>query len=233
MPKTAKQTVTVQEAPQVVEKVEEAPVATQPETEVQDVQAEPRKAEFEQLVARLEQSQTELKTLKAELHKFYNLMAKDFKKANKGRRRPNRERSPTGFGKAGVVPVGLRTLLGIAETEQMTRPDVTNKLYTYLDEHKLRDAEDKRIIRADAGIAKAFGLTTEQVKSINAYKKNESGKVEKNKGFNFYNIQRYVAALYKGKPITFEVDETEVFSGEEVQTEQQKQAKGRGKKVVA
>jgi hypothetical protein len=224
-----------QETQKVADKVEEI-VVVQTE-DVQTESTEPRKAEFEQLVTRLEQTQGELKTLKADLHKFYNLMAKDFKKANKGRRRANRERSPTGFGKAGVVPLGLRTLLGIAETDQMTRPDVTNKLYAYLDEHKLRDEEDKRIMRADAGITKAFGLTTEQVKSINSYKKNESGKVEKNKGLNFYNIQRYVAALYKDKPISFDTAETGESSGEETQIEKEvelpKQTKGRGKKATA
>lgn len=224
-----------QETQQLANKVEKVPVVQT--EEVQTETAEPRKLEYEQLVSKLEQTQSELKTIKTDLHKFYNLMAKDLKKANKGRRRANRERSPTGFGKAGEVPAGLRTLLGIAETEHMTRPDVTNKLYAYLDEHKLRDEEDKRIMRADAGIAKAFGLTAEQVKSINSYKKNESGKVEKNKGLNFYNIQRYVAALYKGKPITFDTTEITESSGEdtqvEIETEQPKQTKGRGKKAVA
>lgn len=192
----------------------------------QDDKFEPRKTEFEQLITRIEQSQSELKTLKADLHKFYGLVSKDFKKANKGRRRANRERSPTGFGKASVVPSELRTLLGISETENMTRPDVTKKLYAYLDEHKLRDADDNRIMRVDAAIAKAFGLTAEQVKTINSYKKPEEGKIEKDKGLNFFNIQRYVAALYKGSVAT--KVETEV----ETETET-KQPKGRGKKATA
>jgi chromatin remodeling complex protein RSC6 len=225
----------------VVNKTEETLVA-HTEEQTQPELYEPRKVEYELLVSKLEQTQTDLKTLKAELHKFYSLMAKDFKKANKGRRRANRERSPTGFGKAGEVPVGLRTLLGIEETEHMTRPDVTNKLYAYLDDHQLRDNQDKRIMRADDSIAKAFGLTAEQVKSINSYKKSENGKVEKNKGLNFYNIQRYVAALYKGKPIVVDLVETGDTSDTEthveethvVQTpvEQPKQTKSRAKKAT-
>lgn len=241
MAKTSKKA--VQEFQQVVNKVVEPVVeldpVVQPEPEVQDDKLEPRKSEFEQLITRLEQAQSELKTLKSDLSRFYNLVTKDFKKANKGRRRINRERSPTGFGKAGVVPEGLRTLLGISENEHMTRPDVTNKLYSYLDEHKLRDEDDKRIMRADASVAKAFGLTVEQVKSINSYKKDENGKVEKNKGLNFYNIQKYVASIYKGKPIEFETTE-DVSSGEETQEEKvaeqviepQPKAKGRGKSKV-
>lgn len=227
----------VQETQQVVNKNEESvSQVVQSEPEVQDEKAVHRQAQYDELITRLEDAQSELKTLKSDLGKFFKLVEKDIVKAGKGRRRVNRERSPTGFGKAGVVPAGLRTLLGIAEEKHMTRPEVTNMLYAYLDEHKLRDPDDRRIIRTNPALSKAFGLSAEQVKSINSYKKDEAGKVEKNKGLNFYNIQKYVASLYNGTTITFENNASEESSDEEKvekEVEQvQTKAKGRGKGKV-
>ena len=225
MSKTSKK-IAVQETQPVVEKkvvVDKAvellvqpvvqPVAQQ-EPEVQDEKAVVRQAQYEELLNKLEQAQDELGTLKTNLKKFYKLVEKDISKASKGRRRVNRERSPTGFGKAGVIPEGLRTLLKIDETTEMTRPEVTKKLYVYLDTHNLRDAKDKRIMRANAELATAFGLTTEQMKSIN-----DSNDIKGNKGLNFYNIQKFVAALYKGKAINFDVSATEDEGSSEDESE--------------
>jgi chromatin remodeling complex protein RSC6 len=200
----------VQEVPKVVEEVREV-VPEEPVNDemAQGNQTEPRRGDFERLMTRLEQTQSELKLLKADLHKFYTLTNRDYRKANKGRRRTNPDRSPTGFGKAGEVPAGLQTLLGLGKDEQLARPEVTNRLYKYFDEHNLRDIDDLRILRVDDRVSKAFGLTPAQVFSINTYKKAEDGKVDKKKGLNFYNLQRFVASLYKGKPIVIEDDEHE------------------------
>ena len=220
----------VQEVQQVVDKAIDTDVQVDVvEPEVLDEKTALRLAHYEELVGKIENTLSELKTLKTDLGKFHKLVEKDITKANKGRRRVNRDRSPTGFGKAGVVPEGIRSLLEISEDKHMTRPEVTNMLYAYLDEHKLRDPQDKRIMRTNPALSKAFGLTPEQVKSINTYKKDESGKVEKNKGLNFYNIQKYVAALYKGQSITFDMDSSE--DEELVQVVQPKE-KGRAKGKV-
>lgn len=230
MAKTSKKATQEVKQVQVTNKADETDVQVDVvEPEVQDEKAVLRLAHYEELVAKIEATLSELKTLKTDLAKYNKLVEKDITKANKGRRRVNRERSPTGFGKAGAVPEGLCTLLGIAEDKHMTRPEVTNMLYAYLDEHKLRDPEDKRIMRTNPALSKAFGLTPEQVKSINTYKKDEAGKVEKNKGLNFYNIQKYVAALYKGQPITFDMDSSEDEKEEELEQVVQTKGKGRAK----
>lgn len=227
MAKTSKKAVQEVQQVQVANKADETDVQVDAvEPEVQDEKAILRLAHYEELIGKIESTLSELKTLKIDLGKFHKLVEKDIAKANKGRRRVNRERSPTGFGKAGIVPEGIRSLLGIAEDKHMTRPEVTNMLYAYLDEHKLRDPEDKRIMRTNPSLSKAFGLTPEQVKGINTYKKDEAGKVEKNKGLNFYNIQKYVAALYKGQPITFDIDSSE---DEKEELEQVVQSKGKGR----
>ena len=102
----------------------------------------------------------------------------------------------------------------------MTRPDVTKKLYEYIDTNKLRSEEDKRIIRVNDGLSSAFKLTKEQVKTINASKSEKDAN-----GLNFYNIQKYVAKLYQ------ETDETaakKVVVQEEVAV-----AEAKPKKVAA
>ena len=201
----------VQPVVQPVEPVAQ-PVA-QPEPEVQDEKAVVRQTQYEELLTRLEQAQDELGSLKASLKKFYKLVEKDITKASKGRRRANRERSPTGFGKAGAIPEGLRTLLKIDEATELTRPEVTKMLYKYLDDNNLRDPQDKRIIRANAELAKAFGLTPEQMKSIN-----ETSETKGSKGLNFYNIQKFVAALYKNTPGA-EAEETEAEAEPDTEVE--------------
>ena len=225
----------------VVQPVVHPVVHLEPEPEVLDEKAVIRQTQYEELLNKLEQAQDELGTLKTNLKKFYKLVEKDVLKASKGRRRVNRERSPTGFGKAGIIPEGLCTLLKIDVSTEMTRPEVTKKLYEYLDAHNLRDPKDKRIIRTNAELAIAFSLTPEQIKSIN-----ESNDIKGNKGLNFYNIQKFVAALYKGKSINLDVGvQDDGGSGsEEEETEQnvqevvqevvkevvQVKGKGKGKK---
>jgi chromatin remodeling complex protein RSC6 len=230
MAKTTKKA--VQEVQQVVNKAADTDVQVEVvEPEVLDEKTAIRLAHYDELVSKIENTLSELKTLKTELGKFHKLVEKDIAKA-KSRRRVNRNHYPTGFGKASVVPEELCTLLGISEDKHMTRPEVTNMLYAYLDEHKLRDPEDKRIMRTNPALSKAFGLTPEQVKNINSYKKDEAGKVEKNKGLNFYNIQKYVAALYKGQPITFDMNSSEDEKEQELEQVVQTKGKGRAKGKV-
>jgi len=206
----------------------EQPVVHQAEqpvvqAEVLDEKAVVRQAQFEELLKKIDQSHDELSALKSSLKKFYKSVEKDISKASKGRRRANRERSPTGFGKATPIPQGLCTLLKLDETTKMTRPEVTKQLYAYLDTHGLRDTEDKRIMRVNADLAKAFGLTAEQAKDIN-----ESKEIKGSKGLNFYNIQKFVAALYNETTDNQTEDETE----QETEVEEVVQVKGRAKKVT-
>ena len=204
----------------VNQQVAQPVVNAQPD--VLDEKAIVRQAQYEELLKKLDQSQEELSSLKSNLKKFYKLVEKDVLKASKGRRRGNRERSPTGFGKAGTIPEGLRTLLKLDETTELTRPEVTKQLYAYLDAHELRDTDDKRIIRVNADLVKAFGLTAEQAKNIN-----ECTDIKGINGLNFYNIQKYVAALYNET----NENQIEVETEQETEVEDVVQVKGRSKKA--
>ena len=144
------------------------------------------------LLKNLTNTQENLTLLKNNLKRFYKVTEKQLTKLNKSKRYNNKNRSPTGFGKVKPVPQSLKTLLNLDDNVEMTRPAVTKKLYEYIDTHNLRSEEDKRIIKVNDNLSKAFKLTKDQVKSINSSKS-----VKDDTGLNFYNIQKYVATLYQ------------------------------------
>jgi len=147
--------------------------------------------------------QERLSVLRANLKKHYKLTAKQMQKMNKGKRQNTNPRSPTGFGKPCFVPSTLRTLLKLGDEECVTRPTVTQKLYSYIKDNSLFDTNDKRLLRVNDSLSKALQLTAQEVKSINS-----STSTKDKQGLNFYNIQSYVARLYP-KQETEEVKQVE------------------------
>jgi len=148
--------------------------------------------QYNELQAQVSSAQDLLTTLKNNLKRFHKVAERQIAKLSKNKRHHNQNRTPTGFGKARTVPPAIITLLGLEQGAEMTRPDVTKKLYEYIDSNKLRSEEDKRIIRVNEGLTAAFKLTKDQVKTINASKSEKDVN-----GLNFYNIQKFVAKLYQ------------------------------------
>jgi chromatin remodeling complex protein RSC6 len=156
--------------------------------------------------------QERLSVLRSNLKKYYKLTNKQIQKVNKGKRQNTNPREPTGFGKPCFVPPTLRTLLKIGEDECVTRPTVTQKLYSYIKNNSLFDANDKRLLRVDENLSKALQLSPQEVKLINSKtspylpndNKDEKKKVDKN-AFSFFNIQKYVAKLYPKEEKMIEV----------------------------
>jgi len=147
--------------------------------------------------------QERLSVLRANLKKHYKLTSKQIQKMNKGRRQNTNPRSPTGFGKPCFVPTTLRALLKLGEDECVTRPTVTQKLYSYIKDNSLFDANDKRLLRVNDSLSKALQLSAQEVKSINS-----STSTKDKQGLNFYNIQRYVARLYPKQETKVQAVET-------------------------
>lgn len=135
--------------------------------------------------------QERLSVLRANLKKHYKLTSKQIQKMNKGKRQNTNPRSPTGFGKPCFVPSTLRALLKLGDDECVTRPTVTQKLYSYIKDNSLFDANDKRLLRVNDNLSKALQLSAQEVKLINS-----STSTKDKQGLNFYNIQSYVARLY-------------------------------------
>ncbi len=182
-------------------KSQSVPTSVSQETQVSAVvQSEPVEAEskdnltytsYLELQDELSAIQERLSVLRTSLKKHYKLTAKQMQKMNKGRRQNTNPRSPTGFGKPCFVPSTLRALLKLGEDECVTRPTVTQKLYSYIKDNSLFDANDKRLLRVNDSLSKALQLSAQEVKSINS-----STSTKDKQGLNFYNIQRYVARLY-------------------------------------
>ena len=135
--------------------------------------------------------QERLSVLRANLKKHYKLTSKQIQKMNKGKRQNTNPRSPTGFGKPCFVPSTLRALLKLGDDECVTRPTVTQKLYSYIKDNSLFDTNDKRLLRVNDSLSKALQLSAQEVKLINS-----STSTKDKQGLNFYNIQSYVARLY-------------------------------------
>jgi chromatin remodeling complex protein RSC6 len=84
-----------------------------------------------------------------------------------------------GFNSLQLVPEPLCELLDIPDDQKMmTRPKVTNLLYEYFGKNNMLDQTSKRNINPNKAVRKIFGM-------------------KKTDEMNFYNLQTWLADLYK------------------------------------
>jgi chromatin remodeling complex protein RSC6 len=103
------------------------------------------------------------------------------KKANSGKKKQ------TGFTKPEVVPDNIAKLLDLDKGSSMPRTEVTKEIYKVIQSKGLHYADDKRVFRADKELKKVFNLPDSVNKSTDPKDKS---------GFNFYNLQSYIAKCY-------------------------------------
>ena len=202
MSKTTKKSQSASTSVSKTEPVQEtkATVVSEPEVETKDNLTY---TSYLELQNELSAIQERLSVLRANLKKHYKLTSKQIQKMNKGKRQNTNPRSPTGFGKPCFVPSTLRTLLKLGDEECVTRPTVTQKLYSYIKDNSLFDTNDKRLLRVNDSLSKALQLSAQEVKSINS-----STSTKDKQGLNFYNIQKYVARLYPKQETEVQAVET-------------------------
>lgn len=132
------------------------------------------------------------KTYKEQRNKIKNLMKlhkselKNSKRRNKDRKKPE-----TGFTKSEIVPDNLAKFIGIDKGTEMPRTALTKLVYNEIKNRKLYYEKDRRVLRADEELKKIFKLPDSVNMSINP--KDELG-------FNFFNLQKYIAKCYPAKP---------------------------------
>lgn len=146
--------------------------------------------EYNELQNELTKLQEQVSLCKTKLKKFYKVTSREMNKVCKSKKN-SIKRSPTGFDKPTDVPVSLKSLLNISDGEQVARPVITKKIYSYINDNNLRDTTDKRVLRVNDSLAHAFKLSSQEVKMINS-----STSVKDESGLNFYNIQKYIKKLY-------------------------------------
>ena len=146
--------------------------------------------EYNELQNELTKLQEQVSLCKTKLKKFYKVTSREMNKVYKSKKN-SIKRSPTGFDKPTDVPISLKTLLNISDGEQVARPVITKKIYSYINDNNLRDTTDKRVLRVNDSLAHAFKLSSQEVKMINS-----STSLKDESGLNFYNIQKYIKKLY-------------------------------------
>lgn len=105
--------------------------------------------------------QTIIKTKK--LRDFTSKQLKQFDRKKK----KNGNKGPSGFTKPTLISNELSTFLGKSPETHMARTEVTKALNQYIKEHKLQDANDKRIILPDNKLNKLLKCNDDQVTYFN------------------------------------------------------------------
>lgn len=149
-----------------------------------------------------------------EIRKLIRQHKTDMRNAKKTTKK-KRGNKKTGFTKPEVVPENLAKFVGLPKGTVMPRTELTKEVYKKIKERKLYYEEDNRVLRADKEIQKLFNLPENVNNSIDAKDKN---------GFNFFNLQTYIARCYsQAIKIDETVDET-VEEYEKVQKKTNKKA---------
>ena len=131
----------------------------------------------------------ELRETRNNLKKLETIYNHDVVKAtkNNNKKKKARDLKPTGFGKLRTVPDKLAELVGIEKGTIMSRPEFTKKFYKLLDDRKLYYEGDRRVLRVDNEISRVLNISMDVNKSTNYKDEN---------GFNFYNVQKFIAKCY-------------------------------------
>jgi hypothetical protein len=131
-------------------------------------------------------------TLNSNLKKLESAYRYDIKKVRKHKQKRNGPHTPTGFAKPQPVPDKLAKFIGVKSGTELTGPTITSKVWTQLKERGLTYEKDKRVFRTDKEVSELFNVPSSVNKSQDHRDK---------KGFNFCNLQTYIAnALNAGKP---------------------------------
>lgn len=129
-----------------------------------------------------------LKDLKSGVKKLETSYQHDINKAVKAKRRKNGPNKPTGFVKELELPKELADLINVPEGTKISMPSYTKKFYEMLKRENLFYENDGRVLRANDQIKKVFNLPDSVNESTNYKDKN---------GFNFYTLQKHIAAVNK------------------------------------
>jgi len=126
------------------------------------------------------------KEQKSEIKNLIKLHKKELKTARRYKK-GKQNRDKTGFTKPTIVPDKLSSLIGLERGTIMSRTELTKLIYHELHKRDLYYKNDKRVLRADNEIRKIFNLPESVNQSVDPKDKN---------GFNFYNLQKYIARCY-------------------------------------
>ncbi len=159
-----------------------APVETAPVEVVADEPVAPLLCqEFTDFMAKLQQVNTLLSSLKTEFRSLEKKALRELKaaqKANAKRKRKQGNRSPSGFVKPCLISNELASFLNKPNGVEMARTEVTREINAYIRTHNLQDKSNGRKINADAKLSKLLNLKPQDE-------------------LTYFNLQRYMSPHFQ------------------------------------
>lgn len=105
---------------------------------------------------------TELSKLKATWRAYHSHATREIRNANKAKARRNRpktgDRPASGFVKPTLISNELAAFLKVPAGTEMARTEVTKALHAYIQQNKLKNKDNGRIIEANAPLSKLLKL---------------------------------------------------------------------------
>ena len=126
-------------------------------------------AKLQQLISLFSTVKSDFKTLEKSVSREMKLA----QKASAKKRQSSGNRKPSGFVKPARISDELAAFLGKESGTEMSRTDVSKEINAYIVKHKLKNAQNGRIIHPDAKLTKLL-------------------KVQKDDELTFFNLQRYM-----------------------------------------
>lgn len=119
----------------------------------------------------------ELSKIKATWRSYHSHAVREIRNATKAKARRNRpktgDRPASGFVKPTLISNELASFLKVPAGTEMARTEVTKALHAYIQEHKLKNKDNGRIIEADAPLSKLL-------------------KLKKDEQLTYFNLQKYM-----------------------------------------
>ncbi len=147
--------------------------------------------QLEEVKSQMKLARDQLQTLLSSVKKLETAYQYDVKKTSQRKQKRQGEYKPTGFAKASDIPEPLTAFIGVPAGTQLTGPELTSKVWDQLESRGLKYSEDKRVFRTNAEVTKVFGVPASVNKSV---KHNDP------EGFNFCNLQKYIARALGKEP---------------------------------
>ena len=126
-------------------------------------------AKLQQLISLFSTVKSDFKTLEKSVSREMKLA----QKASAKKRQSSGNRKPSGFVKPARISDELAAFLGKESGTEMSITDVSKEINAYIVKHKLKNAQNGRIIHPDAKLTKLL-------------------KVQKDDELTFFNLQRYM-----------------------------------------
>ena len=160
-------------------------VTTKKDTQVEELEQD----KYKDLMVKIDEMAKQLKGLanfvkdlrKENLQLVKELARQEKKKAKKAEDRA--KKGPSGFARPTAITAELAKFLGIPSDEMIARTDVTKKITSYVKEHNLQQADNKRVILLKGKHGKALAKVLSPVVDPVSGEKTD---------LTFFNLQRYI-----------------------------------------